>query len=193
MEKNMTTMTTGISRERLDKMRTLIAILDVAEDAVAQSSFMIIRRQMLKAGVTWRDLLEESAPAEPMRKASGFEDVFSDLAAQFRAPAAPVDADGNAHRPAARRRKNLQGSEIPGAIAGTIKVDDERLTSRGSRMMVVTVEADDAIYGPMTIFDIKGIDAICKAMEAGTAYVTAKVRASDNPRHLPTITRIDFC
>lgn len=179
--------------EKPDTLRAVFERID-SGDQGADVAFNVADKAMRAAGVRWSDLLEAYLnPQVPSPKdafANAFEGIFSGFEG-FEAPKTPeMDPSPpvSTARAAPRRRQIFQGLDVPSEISGVIKVE-YRQNVRTGEMLVVTVQNEEAICGPLVIFGEADIKLFDKNPNATFYAHVTKPRQS---RHNPKINKLQL-
>lgn len=143
-------------------------------DATGVNAYRQATRMLGEQGMTWRDVADLA---------------FGDGAAR-RGPIRPAAAAAPASRgepaPDGRPREKTrhQGNDIPVTIVGTIRLLDDERRARASRMMLIEIETEDSIYGPMTAHAGPLMDNVIKS---GGKRAVLRVRPAREGRDAPQV------
>ncbi|AXK43868.1 hypothetical protein [Erythrobacter aureus] len=179
--------------EKPDTLRAVFERID-SGDQGADVAFNVADKAMRAAGVRWSDLLEAYLKPNTASSKDAFANAFEGIFGGFEGfetpmkheqdPTPPVDTA----RAAPRRRQIFQGLDVPGEISGIIKVE-YRQNVRTGEMLVVTVQNEEAICGPLVIFDEADIKLFDENPNATFYAHVTKPRQS---RHNPKISKLQL-
>lgn len=164
-----------------DKLAKIAGHIGGSVETQSAKAVSLIDAMLKDAGLTWAEVLvagvNASQPARASQQMAGFGDIFADMMKGFgtTAPQAP------APKP---RPEFKSGKAIPSAIAGTVRIDDER-GFRDRTMLVVTVTDGHVRQGPLAIFDEDAVKLI-KSLSEGDR-IMGQVRQPTQDRYSPTL------
>lgn len=86
-------------------------------------------------------------------------------------------------RPDGRPRRTVKGFDIPDRIRGRIVVHDEKRTIGGDEYLVVSVDNDETVWGPLMVFD----DHLRAMIHYADDWVTVEIQQPANSLYHPIV------
>lgn len=165
--------------ERLRAAIGMMGVESTAGDSEAVNAFRAASRMLKAAGLTWRDVAERS-----FGQASDGWSPVSPWSAQTPAPPPPPPPSPAPHPASAREKERLSGKDVPVTVIGTIRTLDGESQARKSQMLVLEVETDTAIYGPLMAYAGTLMDNLFKAKGKRAML---RVRPVRDERQIPQV------
>jgi hypothetical protein len=171
-----------------NRMQSAWRMAQGATQEMRMPAIEAIFRMLEKEGLTFEDVMTAVLSIKPSATGPGFGVSMAEAFGGFEGIFSKSPAARTQPQPARRRQQILQGDEIPSTVTGSVTIQDERPTSRGS-MVVFDVRSEDAVYGPIVCFTSSGIGAL-KAAAEGHDFVTMNVRQPNGINQMPSATGI---
>ena len=164
-------------------------------DGEAVNAFRQATRMLKARGLTWADVATRAFPAETGRASSdprpspapapqGFADIFdgmfSDFARGFQRNARPTGPT----RP--RHKRRITGADVPAEVVGKVSIVDADRAWREGPMLVLDIEGDDAVHGPLICF-AASVQADLRAAHEVGRRVMVRVRPPRSEGHMPVV------
>jgi len=166
-----------MSGSQYDRIIAIIGMMGASmsdEDGTGVNAYRQATRLLKEQGLTWRDVAQRAFTNAPDRW---------NKTAPPAAPTAPSPAPAPPPgKPAPKER--LSGSDIPVTITGTIRaLDDERQAVK-KQMLLIDVETDGAIYGPIVAYAGTLMDNILRNRNRRAML---RVRPTRDGRQMPQV------
>ena len=199
----------GETDEQLIALIGMMGAESSAGDGEAVNAFRAASRALARRGISWRDFAIRAlarpapapapAPAAPPRPAptpapawdadvpwsrgpSGGTDPREDLRARRTQANEDLWARrGRTPPPAPPQKPRRSGSDVPAALAGTIRIIDD---DRRSRILVIEVDGKDAVFGPMLAYAGAARDNL---IAATGRHATLRIRPARAEGYMPQV------
>lgn len=179
----------------------LIATMGLMARTIDNEALIALRQatRMLSArGLRWEDVaraiveMRPTAAEAPRRRAAARESAPPPPPPPSPPPPHRADAEERRARRNAERartyqggrpRRTVKGFDIPESVRGRVVVQDEKRTKAGDEYLVVSVDNDDTVWGPLMVFD----DHLRALMHYADGWLTVEIQQPANSLYHPII------
>ena len=183
-----------------ERLMTTICMMDrvaAEHDGEAVVAFRAATRMLKAQGLNWSQVAERAfGPTQNSRPAPtpptggrGFTDIFDGMFNDFERgfnskpqQSSPPPRDP----PRPRRKERVTGADVPSEIVGTVVIVDADRAWRNGPMLVLDIEGENSVYGPLVCF-AGSVQADLRAALAAGKPVMARVRPPRAEGQMPVV------